>query len=305
MMTTDDGDPQGGHDLEVVGDRLGLAALLGPDAGIGAGRVDEADHREAELLGQLHDPEGLAVPLGVHLAEVALDPLAGRPALLMADDGHGRALVEGEAGHDRRVVGEAAVAVDLQEILGQGLDIVQGIGPLRVAGDLDDLGRGQIGLDLGPFRLDLAAEGGDFLGRAGLAGQQDRVDLLLEIEDRLLERIEIVGFVHGHKDTCPRVILSAAARSVKAMGAHALVARQIRMRVIRRTSRDTVPLLNSLAEDLEEEDRSGRSHVEGVDLPGHGDGKDPVAALADEGTQAFALRPEDDRDGLAVVELVE
>ena len=45
----DDRHRQARHDLEVLRDRLGLAALLGVDARVGALRVDEADDRTARL----------------------------------------------------------------------------------------------------------------------------------------------------------------------------------------------------------------------------------------------------------------
>ena len=55
------------------GDHLGLAALLGADARIGAGRVDEADDRQAVLGGQLHLGQRLAIALGMGTAEIAGD----------------------------------------------------------------------------------------------------------------------------------------------------------------------------------------------------------------------------------------
>ena len=52
----------------------------------------------------------------------------------------------------------------------RSVDVIEGVRPLGVAGDLDDLGRRQIGTDLGPLLLDLEAEGGDlFLGPPGSA----------------------------------------------------------------------------------------------------------------------------------------
>src|SRR5437899_697994 len=44
----DDGRPQRRHVHQVPGDRLGLPALLGPEPGVGAGRVHQRDHRSAE-----------------------------------------------------------------------------------------------------------------------------------------------------------------------------------------------------------------------------------------------------------------
>ena len=70
----------------------------------------------AELLGQPHRPQRLAVAFGPRVAEVPEDLLLGVAALDVADEQHRLALVVGEAGHDRVVVGEAAVAVDLDEV---------------------------------------------------------------------------------------------------------------------------------------------------------------------------------------------
>ena len=116
----DDGDDdrhaQPRHLVEVAADRLGLAALLGADAGIGAGRVDEREERQAELLGELHQPQRLAIALGPRHAEVAVDLLLGVAALLVADH-HARDAVEArEAADDRGIVRERAVAVQLLEI---------------------------------------------------------------------------------------------------------------------------------------------------------------------------------------------
>jgi hypothetical protein len=87
--------------------------------------------------------------------------------------------------------------VDLGEVLHEQVDVVQGIGALGVAGDLDDLVRGQVGVDLVPFLLDLAAEGGDLVPGAGLGGQGQDVDLLLEQGDGTLQLIEVFDDIHG------------------------------------------------------------------------------------------------------------
>ena len=79
--------------------------------GIGGRRVDEGEDRPAELLGQLHRAQRLAVALGPRVAEVAVDLLLGVAALLVADDQHRLAVEAGEAGDDGAIVGEAPVAV--------------------------------------------------------------------------------------------------------------------------------------------------------------------------------------------------
>ncbi len=68
-----------------AGDRLGLAALLGLDAGKGAGRVDQGDHRQAETVGQVHQPDRLAIAFGPGHAEIVLEAAGGVVAFLLAD----------------------------------------------------------------------------------------------------------------------------------------------------------------------------------------------------------------------------
>ena len=130
----DDRHLQHGHLDQVAGDRLGLAALLGVEPGIGAGGVDEGEDRAAELLRQLHHPQRLAVPLGARLAEVAVDPLLGVAPLLMADHRHAPAAELREPGHDGGIVPERAVAVDLDPVGHQRLDVVEGVRAVLMAG---------------------------------------------------------------------------------------------------------------------------------------------------------------------------
>ena len=113
---------------------LGLAALLGADAGIGARRVDQADDRQAELRGQLHLVERLAVALGMGAAEEALVALLERAALLVADEHHLEVVEPGEAGADGPVVAERPVAVQLDELVEDQLDVVERLRPLADAG---------------------------------------------------------------------------------------------------------------------------------------------------------------------------
>ncbi len=92
--------------------------------GIRGRRVDEDDDRPAELLGQPHRAQRLPVALRPRVAEVPVDLLLGVPALDVADEQHRLAVVLGETGHDRVIVGEAAVAVNLDEAGEEPLDEV-------------------------------------------------------------------------------------------------------------------------------------------------------------------------------------
>jgi hypothetical protein len=61
-----------------------------PLPGIGAGRVDQRDHRQAEPVGQVHQAHRLAVALGPGHAEIPFDPGCRVVALLVADHDHRR-----------------------------------------------------------------------------------------------------------------------------------------------------------------------------------------------------------------------
>ena len=117
MMQATIGDAQARHHGLRAGDRAALPVLLGGDARVRARRVDERDQREAVPVGELHHPHRLSVALGMGHAEVALRPLLDVAALLVADQGDRAAVEAAEAGDERLVVGAAAVAVQLDEVL--------------------------------------------------------------------------------------------------------------------------------------------------------------------------------------------
>src|SRR5690606_18636326 len=99
------------HLEQVARDRFALTTLLRAHARIGAGRVDESDERHAETLGHAHQPERLAVALGLGHAIVAPDALLGVTALLLADDHHRLAIEPRRPADDGMIVGVHAVAV--------------------------------------------------------------------------------------------------------------------------------------------------------------------------------------------------
>ena len=136
MMTRDDRHADLPGTSRCARDRLGLAALLGALAGIGAGGVDQRDHRQAEAVGEVHQPDRLAVALGPRHAEVALDARAGVVALLVADHHHGAVVEAREAAHHRVVVGEVAVAGERGPFAEQAVDVVLAVRPVGVARDL-------------------------------------------------------------------------------------------------------------------------------------------------------------------------
>jgi len=139
-FTADDGDgghAEAGHLEKIAGDGFGLAALFGTEAGIGAGQIDEADDGAAELLGDFHAAESLAIALGVGHAEVALDALPGAAALAVADD-HDLFIAQARhAAGDGLVVAIGAIPVNLAEIGEDPLDEVHGVGALGMTCPFD------------------------------------------------------------------------------------------------------------------------------------------------------------------------
>ena len=75
------------------------------------------------------------------LAEIAPDPLLGRAAALMADDRDRAASEVAHPRDDRAVVGETAVAVNLEKIAHQVFDVIQGLRTRRIARQADALDR--------------------------------------------------------------------------------------------------------------------------------------------------------------------
>ena len=153
------GDLEPGEGLDAVGDGSGLAALLGVLAGIGPAGVDQRDQRQPELLGQPRQAHGLAIALRPGHAEAALLPLLERVALLVADQDDPPAAQRAQAAHDGRVVAAQPVAAQLEEVGQHVGDVVEGLRPVLMAGELDDV----------PGELGCAADGAATGGAPGSA----------------------------------------------------------------------------------------------------------------------------------------
>ena len=99
-----------------------------------------------ELVGERHDAHRLAVALRPGHAEVAVGALGGVAALLVADHGDRAVRAAPDAGHDGGVVAVEAVAVQLLEVGEEPRDVVERVGPVLVAGELDGVPDRRAGL---------------------------------------------------------------------------------------------------------------------------------------------------------------
>ena len=124
------------HGHQIVGDGVALAALLGLGAAEGALGVHQTENRPAELLRLAHEAQRLAVALGLGASEVAGHAVGQVHALLLGNDRHGMPRDPPDAGEDGPVVGEGAVAVQLDEALHDAVEVASGRGTAHVAGDL-------------------------------------------------------------------------------------------------------------------------------------------------------------------------
>ena len=183
--------------FDAAGDGGGLAARFRVDARIGPGRVHQGDHRQGEMVGQRHQALRLAVALGPRHAEVVGDARLRVRPLFGADDDHRTAAEPSQAADDRPVLGERPVAGEEREVLEQGVDVIEGMGPVGVAGHLGLLPRRELGIGLLEQLVDLGLQLAHFLGDVDLAGTAQvaqSLDLALQFGDGLLEVQEAV---HG------------------------------------------------------------------------------------------------------------
>ncbi len=198
----DDGGLEGAHFAEVDGDGFGDVALLGADAGIGAGGVHEGDDGKAEFLSHAHQTEGLAIAFGVGHAEVAADVFLGFPAFLLAEQHDGLAVEPGGAADDGLVVAEEAVSMKFLEVGEDVVDIVEGVGAEGVAGELDLLPGGEVLVDGGLGGLEFFLDGADFGADVQilLGGEAAEVlELGFELAQGFLEFERKLGLFHGVK----------------------------------------------------------------------------------------------------------
>ena len=96
----------------------------------------------------------------MRFAEISPEPFRGRTAALMTRDRDRHAPEIPDSGDDRPVVGKTAIAVNLEELADQGLDIVERLRTGRIARQPHPIDRAEARLELGlqprAFRRELA-----------------------------------------------------------------------------------------------------------------------------------------------------
>src|SRR5262249_20276473 len=121
------------------------------------------DHRNAEPVGHPHDPHRLAIAFGAGHAEIVPQPAFGRGPLLMPDEADALAAEASEAGDDRLVLAELAVAPDRHESGEQAGHVIHTVRALGMARDLGLLPGRERGIELFERLAGFGLEAGDLL----------------------------------------------------------------------------------------------------------------------------------------------
>jgi len=82
-------------------------------------------------------PERLSIAFGVCHAAVPVDGFPQVPPLLVADNRYRYPIDKGNAAYQRGVVAEAAVAVQLDEVIKNHIDIIEGARTVVVPGEFN------------------------------------------------------------------------------------------------------------------------------------------------------------------------
>ena len=193
--------PQAEHLAQVESDRFALALLFRQHTGVGTRGVDKAEDRQAEAIGVIHQPHGLAVaPWGGH-AEIAGHVFLGIATLLMAQQHHPLVTDAANPADQGLVIAAATVAMELNPFITDHLDVIQGARALGMARHLNLLGRAQRFKNFG------APAGGQGFQLEQLLAHihlriarklADLLDLLLELNNRLF-KLEQGATGHGDR----------------------------------------------------------------------------------------------------------
>ena len=148
------------------------------------------DDRQAEAVGELHQPDRLAIAFGPGHSEIVLEAAGGVVAFLVADQHDPSPAEAAEPADDRLVLAEIAVAGERHEILDQAGDIILEMRPLGMAGDLGLLPRRQLGIGVAQQPVRALLEPADLgldIGFARRGGLAQLGDSRLQLRDRLFE----------------------------------------------------------------------------------------------------------------------
>jgi hypothetical protein len=124
-----------------------LQAIASPCPSCSASKPAQApgkrENWHSEAIGVFHQPQGFAVAAGSRHAEVAGDIVFSVASFLMADDDCGTPVYAGNSTDEGRIVSATPIAVKLDPLVANCLNVIEGAGAARVTRELQSLHGGQ------------------------------------------------------------------------------------------------------------------------------------------------------------------
>src|SRR5690606_11648526 len=189
-----DGRTQTGHHRQVLSNSFGDTALFRVNAGISTGGINQGKHRQLETLSHLHQTQCFTITFRLRHTEVAVDLVMHGTTFLFTNHHDRFAIQTCDAADDGFVVTKMAITMQFIPIGKHAADVIRGIRTLRMAGNLDDVPGGQVGVNtfgqLGAFFAEL----GDLVRNikvVGIANQLQLFDLAFKDRNRLF-KIQII-----------------------------------------------------------------------------------------------------------------
>lgn len=158
----DDGDTKVKHFANIDGNGLGHVPFFTGDTGEGSRSVNEGDDGQAKAVGQAHESQGLTIAFGVRTAEVSQKIFFGVAPFLMAEKDNALLIERGQTPDEGSVFAKGAVAAKFEKFRSPLAKVIEQVGALRVAHDLNALPRGKVAIDIAPGIGPFLLEGGDF-----------------------------------------------------------------------------------------------------------------------------------------------
>ena len=168
--------------------------------------IDQRDDGDPEPVGQAHQPDRLAIALGLGHAEIVLEARCGVVAFLMPEQHHAPPVDPRQAADDRRIVGESPVPGERNEVIDDSRHIILEMRSLGMASDLRLLPRSQLRVGIAEELVGLGLEPADLrvdVDRAVARRLAQLGNARLQFGDRLFE-VQIGEHVSGAGRTKPR-----------------------------------------------------------------------------------------------------
>src|SRR5690606_16758114 len=140
---------QAGHFQNVSRNGLALAPFLCFNARVGTGSIHKTYYGNPKFFSRFHQPKGLSVTFWVGHTKVSVLPCLGVVSFLLAHEHIALVSNLSKSTYHGLVVLYISVTVEFQKsIPADGLDVIHGIGPVRMSRELYPLPCGLVFIDV-------------------------------------------------------------------------------------------------------------------------------------------------------------